>query len=690
VESLLFPLARQFSPRFDEMTRQEQAYVLSNLVGFLYSAPLALIGLVWLTAYTDFTPLRQVWPILLVVAGLVLLFRQLDFFTFTEVKTGLYADWGGTLDTIAIWSGALILGAVAFWPGLLFHILTFVIKARGYAATELLLTRLRKLSLDLANESLLGMIALFLYGRLGGTFPIGGLGFSDFLPAILTILSWYVLSSLLWAPYFFMAFLPPSVSLPRGERLYALQLIARLYGITEILPALLSPYAVLSAGLYGQYGLVMYLVFQSGLILPAILANQLSEAAERGYHRTRELERLDRLSTDIIDAPSDASTLPDLLEQEVPGMFPDSQVEVRIFPETILLRSSKDYPPVPETAWEWISHWPKPEPVFFLRGEIHPWGNRPDDSSYIIAPIFNLSSGDLIGGICVMVRWWPNKIIPYFMPAVQSLAALVSSTLHQAEVTAQMLLQERVAQELLLAGEIQKGLIPQDLPALPGWKMAAALEPSRETSGDFYDAIPLPSGKLGVVVADVADKGIGAALYMTLSRTLIRSYAIEHEHRPDLVMRAVNQRLLVDSNVEMFVTVFYGVIDPVSGRLDYCNAGHTPPYLIKPGGEGILRLKNTGMALGVLEEAPLQRASVLIDQGALFLLYTDGITDTQNENGEFYEEERMLEVLRACQEDSIENIRDALLQDVHNFAGDAPQVDDITLMIIQRERMKIQ
>jgi serine phosphatase RsbU (regulator of sigma subunit) len=306
----------------------------------------------------------------------------------------------------------------------------------------------------------------------------------------------------------------------------------------------------------------------------------------------------------------------------------------------------------------------------------------------IAAPIYSLSSGEFIGGVAVVVRWWPNKIIPYFLPAVQSLAALVSSTLHQAEVTAQMLAHERVTRELALAGEIQASLLPQTLPRLPGWDLAAVLEPSRETSGDFYDLIPLPSGRIGIVVADVADKGIGAALYMTLSRTLIRTYAVEHEHRPDLVLRAVNQRLLADTQADMFVTIFYGVIDPVTGRLDYCNAGHNPPYLIQA---SQVALKNTGMALGILAEAPMQRASVLIEHGSVLVLYTDGIPDARNMVGEFFDVHRLLETVQSCLAEKrskpcgSEKLRDAILTAVHEFMHGAAQEDDLTLLVLVRE-----
>lgn len=140
--------------------------------------------------------------------------------------------------------------------------------------------------------------------------------------------------------------------------------------------------------------------------------------------------------------------------------------------------------------------------------------------------------------------------------AVQSLAAQIASALHGARVYAQELEHENVARELAVAGQIQANFLPDELPQLPGWQLTAMLRPARETSGDFYDVIPLPNGRLGILVADVAGKGMGAALYMALSRTLIRTYAVEYDAQPELALAATNRRILADAGTGPFVTVF--------------------------------------------------------------------------------------------------------------------------------------
>jgi NarL family two-component system response regulator LiaR len=245
---------------------------------------------------------------------------------------------------------------------------------------------------------------------------------------------------------------------------------------------------------------------------------------------------------------------------------------------------------------------------------------------------------------------------------------------------------QQVGQELALAGQIQASFLPEGLPEMAGWQFAAMLEPARETSGDFYDYIPLPNGRLGLLVADVADKGMGAALYMALSRTLIRTYAVEYDAQPDLVLGAVNRRILMDTHADMFVTVFYGILDPVSGELTYCNAGHNPPYLLSARDGGTIQeLGNTGIPLGIFEETTWQQNAVQLAPGDTAVLYTDGITEAQDRQESFFGEERLLEVARANLGHSAQGINEALIREVREFVGDAPQFDDITLMVIVRD-----
>jgi sigma-B regulation protein RsbU (phosphoserine phosphatase) len=222
----------------------------------------------------------------------------------------------------------------------------------------------------------------------------------------------------------------------------------------------------------------------------------------------------------------------------------------------------------------------------------------------------------------------------------------------------------------------------------------AKLEPARETSGDFYDFIALPDGRLGILIADVANKGMGAALYMALCRTLIRTYAAEHPTQPDLVLSATNRRLLMDARAGLFVTAFYGVIDPDSGVLAYCNAGHNPPLLLDArDGSRVRELQRTGMALGAVEDQAWQQSTVQIAPGEVLLLYTDGITEAQDPKGRFFGADRLLDSLQASLDSGgtdashAQSIQDALLAEIHAFVGAAPQFDDITLVVMARNAL---
>jgi sigma-B regulation protein RsbU (phosphoserine phosphatase) len=244
----------------------------------------------------------------------------------------------------------------------------------------------------------------------------------------------------------------------------------------------------------------------------------------------------------------------------------------------------------------------------------------------------------------------------------------------------------KMAQELALAGEVQKSFFPQEMPNIPGWQLTVTMKSARETSGDFFDWILLPRGYVGILMADVVDKGVAAALFMALSWSLLRTYAGDFPAHPETVLTSVNQRLVADTSAKQFVTVFYAVLDPATGRLVYSNAGHTPPIVVNANtGDVIHRLEHTGKPLGLFEEEIWEQKAVELVPGDLMVIYTDGITEAQNEEGEFFDEIRLVESVQSHLESPAQNLVDALLTDVQSFMGETSQSDDIALAVLNQE-----
>jgi serine phosphatase RsbU (regulator of sigma subunit) len=250
---------------------------------------------------------------------------------------------------------------------------------------------------------------------------------------------------------------------------------------------------------------------------------------------------------------------------------------------------------------------------------------------------------------------------------------------------AQALAHQKVDREMAAAGKIQSGLLPVKPPQIPGWELAAILEPSRQTSGDFFDFIPFPDGRLGIVIADVADKGAAAALFMALSSSLIRTYAAQYETQPDLVLGETNRRILADTHTDLFVTVFYAVLDPQTGTLTYGNAGHNPPYHFHHHGQAVHPLKQTGIPVGILGGSSWKTASIRLSPGDVLVLYTDGVPDAQNRQEAFFGSDRLLACVQDSMSEPAQTIQDTILASIHEFSAGAPQFDDVALIVLRRE-----
>lgn len=262
--------------------------------------------------------------------------------------------------------------------------------------------------------------------------------------------------------------------------------------------------------------------------------------------------------------------------------------------------------------------------------------------------------------------------------ANQAASAMESALLAQAAVE-----QERLEQEVRVARDIQTALLPEGGLKLPGYDFATAWRSARAVGGDFYDYWELPGPRVGLVIADVSDKGIPAALFMALSRSLVRAAALDGS-TPCEAMERANRWIARDSQSCMFVTLFYGLLDPATGEFNYTNAGHNPPLLTRADGTST-SLSTGDMALGVIEEIELHEATITLDPGDVVVCYTDGITEAINALEEEYGVARLIALVRKHQHSSTQTIVDAILTDLTNHTGDLPAFDDVTLVVVKRD-----
>ena len=237
-------------------------------------------------------------------------------------------------------------------------------------------------------------------------------------------------------------------------------------------------------------------------------------------------------------------------------------------------------------------------------------------------------------------------------------------------------------QELGVAAQMQESILPTEFPGDRRYELHASMTPAREVGGDFYDFFRLEDDRMGIVVADVSGKGVPAALFMMVSRTLMKGTAIG-ETNPARCLREVNE-LLSESNEEsMFVTVFYTTLDPASGRVEFANAGHNLPYVVKSSGEVRQVDSAPGIVLGVLPDFEFPGGTLDLEPGDVLFFYTDGVNEAMDEAGVEFGDERLAAVLAEAAGSSADAFSDRVVKAVHAHAGEAPQSDDITCMTLR-------
>ena len=237
--------------------------------------------------------------------------------------------------------------------------------------------------------------------------------------------------------------------------------------------------------------------------------------------------------------------------------------------------------------------------------------------------------------------------------------------------------------ELDVARRMQASILPTEFPEEDSFEIHANMEPAQAVGGDFYDVQDLPDGRVGMAIADVSGKGVPAGLFMMSSRTLLKGAAIGSSD-PATVLTTVNGVLSDDNAEMMFVTVLYAVYDPETRTYTYASGGHDSPLVVHADGTATLLPHTGGVALGVMPGIEYQTHSVTLEEGDTVILYTDGVTEAQNSNGEQYGLERLRETFRGRAPKGAGTATSEVFSSVREFAGDAPQFDDITCLALSQ------
>ena len=304
----------------------------------------------------------------------------------------------------------------------------------------------------------------------------------------------------------------------------------------------------------------------------------------------------------------------------------------------------------------------------------------------MIVPL--VAQGELIGALYLGPRLSDQDYSTDDRRLLATLAAQAAPSIRVAQLVREQAVEiqarERLDQEMRVATLIQQQFLPRDLPQLTGWQVAAHYGPARAVGGDFYDFIALPDGRIGIVVGDVTDKGVPAALIMARTQSILRGEA-PRLISPAKVLERANEILLPEMPARMFVTCLYMVLEPEAGRVVYANAGHNLPYVRTAG--GVIELRATGMPLGLLPGMDYPEHEAVIAPGESVLLYSDGLVEAHNRVGAMFGFPRLRELMATEQPGN--DLLDHLLEMLHEFVGRGwEQEDDITLVTLQRSAVR--
>ncbi len=314
-----------------------------------------------------------------------------------------------------------------------------------------------------------------------------------------------------------------------------------------------------------------------------------------------------------------------------------------------------------------------------LKNDPYVTGSRP--KSLLCLPVTN--QGKRSGILYFENNLTTDAFTPRRLEVLNLLSSQIAISLENARLHGEEKRYARVQEEIRLAAKIQIDLLPRSVPRVPGYQVAGINHPAQVIGGDYYDFIPLGDDRLAVCLGDVAGKGLPASLLMANLQATLRGQSM-FDSSPGGVIRRANKLLWESTDAEKFATVFFGVLDPLEHRFTYVNAGQEIPFILKAGPDPV-RLDKGGVALGVMEEFDFDEGSVMLDPGDMMVIVSDGITESMNAAQELFGEERMTRLLPALRECDARTVVERLIGAVRSFVGDAPQWDDMTIVVVRRD-----
>lgn len=642
-----------------------------------YSLTVGLAGLAalaWMSAAST-APLSASLLVLFFTFSLII--KLLGFHIAADVTHSL----GGTVDLAAL----LVLGAPqAGWPIALGSLVATALASRGDRGVGS-----GWIAPALFNAGLKAVITLvcgLLLRNLGASFPPRELTAPILVGTSSVFITWVGLDHLGWA-------ILELLRTGRNGLIAWLRSVLVASILVELAPL---PLSLLIAAVYGALGITPFVL--SALLLGALAAvvGRLAEATFTLRQRVAELTALNRMGQEILQARLDVDRLCELIYEEASrivdtstfqlGLFHGDEYELKVW-----VRQGRRQAPArfPQGGSEGIIGWLRQSATpLLVRDFAAESGTLPASPSYVspdpprsavFVPL--LSENRVVGAIAIQ-SFRPGAFRENHVRLLSNIANQAAAAIENALLQAQAEEKKKLERELEVARQIQSSLLPGCCPLIPGYQLTAEWRSARQVGGDFYDYFALPDGRWGILIADVSGNGVPAAIFMALSRSLIRSGVIGAASLSAGLRRA-NAWILKDTTSGLFVTVFYAVLDPARHVFTYVNCGHNPPLLIRAKDASTDWLSTKGIALGIVEEIDLEEKSVTLDPGDSVLCYTDGITEARDQHDQLFGRGELLATALTARErgsDPIQTILEALAAHV----GDTPQADDITLLSLQR------